>query len=326
MCEACVQSSTEAFLLRGITEESQQVFNDLGVARFVGSVNAVLPHPVVFRKIDRLAPLLVAAVDIGRNATEFKKLVRGQFRSKSNHVEVVEAVNRLAKSLIIFIFNVKFIECFVHRAQVKLLDILEVRLSKLKSMWASSSKLTDDTRVVNVLLGHFHQSCELIWVVFEVVADSLVHEFCVPNLGNRLQEQIIVERVSSLHHDLQCIVMLLIMHVQVDSRVPQTGTFAGTNNLGHIKLAEEDLAMLHGLIRNVLGVKNTQFSENANVSIIKTKSLLEQRNDVIEMAQIRIVGNNLVDVIRVLDNLKTASGCKSEFVCSEASKANLFPR
>mmetsp|Transcript_5790 Transcript_5790/g.8374 ORF Transcript_5790/g.8374 Transcript_5790/m.8374 type:complete len:298 (+) Transcript_5790:1293-2186(+) len=45
----------------------------------------------------------------------------------------------------------------------------------------------------------------------------------------------------------------------------------------------------------------------------------------IEMTKIRVCGDNIVDVIRILDNLKTASSSKAELGCLETSKANLLP-
>ena len=73
--EACVQSSAEALLLRRIAEEAQEVLNDLGISGLVGSIDAILPHTIALGKLNRLAPLLVAAVHVGRDATELEELV-----------------------------------------------------------------------------------------------------------------------------------------------------------------------------------------------------------------------------------------------------------
>ena len=110
----------------------------------------------------------------------------------------------------------------------------------------------------------------------EVEVHCLVHDLGVADLNNRVQEQIIIEGRGVLGHNLDCIVSLLIRHVQVDRRFEQTSTLASTDNLGHIELAEEDLAVLHDLFWDVLGVENTKFSEDTNVSILETKALLEQ--------------------------------------------------
>jgi hypothetical protein len=120
--------------------------------------------------------------------------------------------------------------------------------------------------------------------------------------------------------------MLLVMHVQVDSRIPQSRTFTGPYNLGHIELAEEHFAMLHNLPRHMLSVKNTQLGKDTDVGIIKTETLFEEGNNVCEVTQIRIVGNNFIDVVRVFDDFKTTSGRKPEFVCSQTGEANMFPR
>lgn len=105
--KASVQTGCEAFLLRGLAKESEQVLNNFSILRFVGGVNAVLPHTIVLRELDRLIPLLVVAVDVCRDATELQQLVGGEFRSQGNHVEVVETINRLAEAFVVLFLHIK---------------------------------------------------------------------------------------------------------------------------------------------------------------------------------------------------------------------------
>mmetsp|Transcript_19096 Transcript_19096/g.34519 ORF Transcript_19096/g.34519 Transcript_19096/m.34519 type:complete len:495 (-) Transcript_19096:2921-4405(-) len=128
-----------------------------------------------------------------------------------------------------------------------------------------------------------------------------------------------------LSHDLHCIIRLLISHVQVNSGAPQASTFAGTDNLGHIKFAEEYLAMFHNLFWDVFSVQNSKFSENANVGVFQAKALLEERNKVIKVAKIRVVGDNIVNMIRVLDDFKPTSGSKAILLSLETCEADLLP-
>mmetsp|Transcript_14593 Transcript_14593/g.24306 ORF Transcript_14593/g.24306 Transcript_14593/m.24306 type:complete len:206 (-) Transcript_14593:580-1197(-) len=73
--EAGVQSGAEALLLRRVAEETQDVLNNFSIGRLVRGIDAVLPHTIALGKLDGLAPLLVATVHIGRDATELEKLV-----------------------------------------------------------------------------------------------------------------------------------------------------------------------------------------------------------------------------------------------------------
>ena len=104
-------------------------------------------------------------------------------------------------------------------------------------------------------------------------------------------------------HDLDSVVMLLVLHVQVHSRRVETGTFARSNNLGNVELGKEDLAMLHDLFGDVLGVQNAQLSKDSNMSIFQAKSLLEEGHEVGEVSKVGIVGNDFVDMVRVWLNV-----------------------
>ena len=75
MREAGVQSGAEALLLGRVAKETQEVLDDFGISGLVRGVDAVLPHTIALGKFNRLAPLLVAAVYVGRDATELEKLV-----------------------------------------------------------------------------------------------------------------------------------------------------------------------------------------------------------------------------------------------------------
>mmetsp|Transcript_24893 Transcript_24893/g.54285 ORF Transcript_24893/g.54285 Transcript_24893/m.54285 type:complete len:569 (-) Transcript_24893:1135-2841(-) len=83
--------------------------------------------------------------------------------------------------------------------------------------------------------------------------------------------------------------------------------------------------MLHDLIRNMLGVKNTKLSKDTNVSILKAKTLLKQRNKVGKVAEIGVEGNNFVNMVGVFDNLETAGSSKAELLGPEASEAHSLP-
>mmetsp|Transcript_4218 Transcript_4218/g.7277 ORF Transcript_4218/g.7277 Transcript_4218/m.7277 type:complete len:213 (+) Transcript_4218:981-1619(+) len=209
-----------------------------------------------------------------------------EFGSQSNHVEIVEAVNRLAQTFVILIFNKELVECFIYRTQIVFLHRLEVLLRKLESPVPSASELTDYARVVDILLEHFHQTGEKRWMISQIVSDSLVHDFLVANLCNGIQEEIVLPRRSAIHHDLHCVIVLLVLHVQIDSRGEQTSAFASTNHFRYIEFAEKHLAVLHDFLRNMFSVKDTQLSEDTNVSILKPDSLLKQRHNVSEVSQV----------------------------------------
>mmetsp|Transcript_15000 Transcript_15000/g.32476 ORF Transcript_15000/g.32476 Transcript_15000/m.32476 type:complete len:213 (+) Transcript_15000:905-1543(+) len=176
-----------------------------------------------------------------------------------------------------------------------------------------------------MVFKHLHQPRKKRWVHGEVEVHCLVHDLGITNLHNGIQEQVVVEGVGTFRHDLDSIVKLLVSHVEVDSGSPETSALAGTDDFGHVELAEEHLAMFHDLIGNVLSVKNSKFSEDTNVSVFQTKSLLKERNEMIKVTKIRVEGNHLVQMIRVFDDLKSTSGGKAELVSLETGKAHLLP-
>mmetsp|Transcript_31171 Transcript_31171/g.51962 ORF Transcript_31171/g.51962 Transcript_31171/m.51962 type:complete len:243 (+) Transcript_31171:665-1393(+) len=236
-----------------------------------------------------------------------------QLRSQRNHVEVVETVDRLSQCFIVFILYIQLVESFVDWAEVVLLHRLEVLLSNLKSPVTRTTKLTDNAGVVDFFFRDIHEPGEQLWMGCKIVVHGLVHKFGISDLRDGIQENVIVPSIGPLHHDLNSAVMLLVVCVQVDSRVPKSGTFAGSHDLGYIELCEEDLAMLHGLFWYMLGIQDTKFRENSNVGILETDSLFEQRNNLGEIPQVGIVRYNLVHVIRILDDFKTASSSEPEF-------------
>ena len=107
MRKACIQCGAETLLLRCLAKKSEQSLNDLRVSGFVGRIDAVFPHAIVFRQFNRLTPFLVATVHVGRNTTELKQFVSSQFGGKSNHIEVLEAIDRLSQSFVVFVFQVE---------------------------------------------------------------------------------------------------------------------------------------------------------------------------------------------------------------------------
>mmetsp|Transcript_57677 Transcript_57677/g.122373 ORF Transcript_57677/g.122373 Transcript_57677/m.122373 type:complete len:203 (+) Transcript_57677:726-1334(+) len=200
----------------------------------------------------------------------------GQLGCKGNHVEVLELINRFSQRLIILVFNVQLVEGFIDRAEVRLLYRLHVGLSNLQSPVARATQLIDDPRVVDKLLQDLHQSREKHGVHRKVEVHRFVHDLAIAHLDDRIQEEIIVEGSGVLSHHLHRIVRLLISHVKVNSRAPQSGAFTGTHDLGHVELTEEHLAVLHDLLRDMLGVEDSELGEDANMGIFQAESLLKE--------------------------------------------------
>mmetsp|Transcript_18353 Transcript_18353/g.25461 ORF Transcript_18353/g.25461 Transcript_18353/m.25461 type:complete len:315 (-) Transcript_18353:459-1403(-) len=158
-----------------------------------------------------------------------------------------------------------------------------------------------------------------------VVRNGFVHDFVVADLNNSVEEEIIVEGRCPLHHNFDSTVMLFVLHIKVDSGLVQSSTFARSHNLRHIELAEEDLAVFHDLFWHMFCVENTQLSEDSNMGIFQSNSLLEKRNNVSEVTEIRIVSYDFINVVGVLDNFKTTLSCQPEFFSTKTCEADLLP-
>mmetsp|Transcript_5973 Transcript_5973/g.11985 ORF Transcript_5973/g.11985 Transcript_5973/m.11985 type:complete len:232 (+) Transcript_5973:515-1210(+) len=231
MLEASVETGCKTFFLGSLAEKSEQALDDLGVLGLVRSINAILPHAIVLRQINGLAPLLVTTVHVGRNSSEFQQLVTRKFRGQRNHVEIGEIVDRLAKGFVVFIVNIQLVQGFVYLADIVLLHRLQVLLANLQSPVSSSTKLADNAGVVDIFFHYFHEAREKSRVHAEVVANCLVHELGVADFGDRVQEKIVVPRICSFHHRLNSAVVLLVLHVQINSRLVKTSAFASSDNL-----------------------------------------------------------------------------------------------
>mmetsp|Transcript_16933 Transcript_16933/g.20335 ORF Transcript_16933/g.20335 Transcript_16933/m.20335 type:complete len:411 (-) Transcript_16933:138-1370(-) len=159
----------------------------------------------------------------------------------------------------------------------------------------------------------------------DVVGNGFVHDFVITDLDNSVEEEIIFEGRRSFHHNLDCTIMLFVLHVKIDSGLVQSSTFACSHDLRHIELAEEDLAVFHDLFWYMFCVEDTQLGKDSNMGILQSNSLLEKRHNVSEVTEIRIVSNNFIDVVGVLDNFKTTLSCQPELLGTKTCKADLLP-
>mmetsp|Transcript_45477 Transcript_45477/g.50986 ORF Transcript_45477/g.50986 Transcript_45477/m.50986 type:complete len:205 (-) Transcript_45477:3904-4518(-) len=180
--------------------------------------------------------------------------------------------------------------------------------------------------MINTFFHYFHKSSEKVWMHGQVVTNSFVHDLVISDFGNSIQEYVVFECICSLHHDLNGTVVLLVVCIQVHGRIPQSSTFTGAYNLGNIKFAEEDLAMLHGLLGDVLCVQHTKFRKDTNMSILETNTLFEEGDNLRKKSYVRIISYNFINVIGILDDLQTTSRSKTELFGTQTSETYMLPR
>ena len=72
-----------------------------------------------------------------------------------------------------------------------------------------------------------------------------------------------------------------------------THLFSSTKNLGNINAGPEEFQMLAHFLRFVLGVKDGQFGKHSHVGTFKSKSSFQQVDELLEIAAVLVVVNQV---------------------------------
>lgn len=85
------------------------------------------------------------------------------------------------------------------------------------------------------------------------------------------------------------------------------------------------LAVFHESLRSVLGEKDTEFSEDTNVSSIESHAGFEQRDHFVLISELLVILRELFEVIRVDDDVETRDGGEFKLSSFNASHSEFLP-
>ena len=120
-------SCSETLVVLVLQEPPHQILRDLGIAGLGSVLHGVLVQLVFLAQLHRLLPPVVHLEEIGGDTAELDQLVFLQALSQSDVVEVVETVDGLPQTVVIFVLDVAVVQGLVYNLVVVGLDTLYVR-------------------------------------------------------------------------------------------------------------------------------------------------------------------------------------------------------
>ncbi|GJC99267.1 hypothetical protein ColKHC_08093 [Colletotrichum higginsianum] len=303
---------------------TDQVFHNIRLARDGSSLNGILKELVLLGESDRLLPPLVLAVDAGCNLAEEDQVVLLQTSGQLDGIVVVVVLHRVTERLVVLLLDQKIVDGVVDRALVLGLDVDEERLDEREVV--TLLKHLDHTVNVDASSERLEQVRKQRGVLLEVEVDGAVVDLQVGNLDDNLLELLVLPRVLGALNDRQGGVVKLIVVVVAEHQLgPEVRLLAGTDNLGEVHSAPEELQVLHETLRVVLGQSNTEFGEHAHVGTLKTKTLLQEADELIEVTVALVLLDKGLQLLGIYDKVKTADLGEAELLLLDASLVDLLP-
>lgn len=129
--EADVEDGSETFLIPDIHEVAQQFFRNLDGVGGGGGNDGILEQLVLFRQRNRIIPFAVLLVQVSSQPPEFEQSVLLELLGEGDIVEVIEAVDRIPKGVVIFFLDQKSVVCIVDGFDVQLCSCVNRGSSRL---------------------------------------------------------------------------------------------------------------------------------------------------------------------------------------------------
>mmetsp|Transcript_29787 Transcript_29787/g.50046 ORF Transcript_29787/g.50046 Transcript_29787/m.50046 type:complete len:229 (+) Transcript_29787:1442-2128(+) len=127
------------------------------------------------------------------------------------------------------------------------------------------------------------------------------------------------------HHDLRGIVVLVVLDVQKGELLPVLLRLAHADKLGDVDARGEELEVLHQLLGLVLGVEAAQLREDAHVRALKPEPRLHKRKQRLKLAVVLVELADLLQLVRLHDDVEAAQLGQPELALLHARKAHLLP-
>mmetsp|Transcript_49882 Transcript_49882/g.106893 ORF Transcript_49882/g.106893 Transcript_49882/m.106893 type:complete len:672 (-) Transcript_49882:2191-4206(-) len=127
------------------------------------------------------------------------------------------------------------------------------------------------------------------------------------------------------HHRVRSRVELVILRVQEDGMLPVVVTLASLDDLRDVQLRSVQLDEIHELFGLVLGVEDRQLGVHANVGTIAGEAAVEEADESLEGALLLVLSDELLQMVRVHDDVHASDLCASELLGLDASNVHLLP-
>mmetsp|Transcript_33252 Transcript_33252/g.72654 ORF Transcript_33252/g.72654 Transcript_33252/m.72654 type:complete len:226 (-) Transcript_33252:2344-3021(-) len=126
-------------------------------------------------------------------------------------------------------------------------------------------------------------------------------------------------------HGVGSRIKLVVLNVQLHSLLPVVMPLAGPADLRDVQLGTVHLDEVHELLWLVLGVQHTQLSVHSDVGPLVAQAVLQQHHQFLEMSVLFVVHNELLQVIRVDNNVHTGHLGHAELVGGYTCGVHLLP-
>mmetsp|Transcript_3295 Transcript_3295/g.10326 ORF Transcript_3295/g.10326 Transcript_3295/m.10326 type:complete len:1450 (+) Transcript_3295:864-5213(+) len=173
---------------------------------------------------------------------------------------------------------------------------------------------------------HLDELLQLQRVLVQVELDGAVEQLLVADLLDHVQELLVLEGGGRvLDHDARRLVRVAALHEQEGGLPPVAPLLAGAQQLGHVAALPVDAAVLHQLVRLVLGVEHAQLGEDAGVRLLQAHALLQQADELLPVAVPLVVVDELLQVVGRHDDVQAADLGQLELGGGHAGGVDLLP-
>lgn len=146
------------------------------------------------------------------------------------------------------------------------------------------------------------------------------------HLGDELLELVLLPGLGRVrHHGEHRVVELLVLVVEEDELGPQVRRLGRAQHLRDVQARPEELEVLAHLLGPVLAVEDGELGEHAHVRALEPECLLEQRDELVEVAAVLVVVDELVELVGVHDDVQAAHLREAELLLVDAGEADLLP-
>mmetsp|Transcript_31357 Transcript_31357/g.52888 ORF Transcript_31357/g.52888 Transcript_31357/m.52888 type:complete len:467 (-) Transcript_31357:1669-3069(-) len=321
---ADVSGGGEAVLAALLDKEAEEVLDEGRVLGLSGRVDGVLPETVLLGEGDGLVPVLVLLVEVGRDAAELEEVVLKETLGEVDRVKVVVGVDGVAEGGKVFLLDVEVVEGVVDDLVIIALGSEEVVLDEGED--TSGRGDVDDLLVVDVLDEHREEVVELAGVLVDVELHGLVVDVHVVDLlDDLLEEEVLPGLDRVVDHGEGGVVVVLEVDVEVGELEPLVVLLADADDLGDGHAGVEETDVLHELLGLVLGVEDGELSEHADVGALHVETSLDEGDELLKVAALLIVVDDLVELLGVDDDVETTDLSRAELLGIDAGSADLLP-
>mmetsp|Transcript_49881 Transcript_49881/g.106887 ORF Transcript_49881/g.106887 Transcript_49881/m.106887 type:complete len:232 (-) Transcript_49881:3532-4227(-) len=127
------------------------------------------------------------------------------------------------------------------------------------------------------------------------------------------------------HHSIRSRVELIVMRVEEDGLLPVIVALASMDELRDVQLRGVQLDKIHELIRLVLCVEAGKLCVHADVRPLVAQTTVKEADELLKVAMLLVLGDQLLQVVRVHNDVHAGNLRAAELLSLHASDVNLLP-